>query len=257
MRRLELLFTFSAIALIAYLLILFVAMSFYLDLDKLLDMTRERRFQMAAINSAVAAAWAAIISMAISIPIGYGMSRKIIPGGSLVSFLGLALLSIPPVGVGIMLVALFAGPFKPIDETFKVLYTLKAVVLAQFTVEIPIIIMFTKEIFDYVNPASEEMLMTMGASRIRAFLEATLPAATPGLLAVFIIAYMRALGEFGATVVVSGQIPEETETLPVLMFALLEKGLEYSVGVLAILVALGATSTIAYMVLKTRQAGER
>ncbi|MEM1873839.1 MAG: ABC transporter permease subunit [Acidilobaceae archaeon] len=254
MRRFELLLIFAAVVFLFYMVALFVALGLHMDVEKFISMTKERRFQVAAVNSAVAAAWAAIISMLIAVPIGYGMSRGLIAGGSLINIVGVTLLSIPPVGVGIMIVALFAGPLKPLDETVKVLYTLKAVVLAQFTVEIPIIMMFAKEVFDYVDRAPEETLMTLGASRLKAFLEATLPPAAPGLLAVFIIAYMRALGEFGATVVVSGQIPEETETLPVLMFAVMERGLEYSVGVLAILIVLGLVSTIAFMALRSKQA---
>lgn len=257
MRRFELLIFFAALSLVLYLSALFLSLSAYLDLKALANMLSDRRFQIAAVNSAFAAAWASVISMAIAVPVGFGMSRGLIPGGRLVSFLGLALLSIPPIGVGIMIIALLAGPLKPIDRSFEVLYTMKAVILAQFTVEIPIIVMFAKEVFDYVSVAPEEALMTMGASRFRAFREATLPAAAPGLLAVFIIAYMRALGEFGATVVVSGQIPEETETLPVLMFAILEKGLELSVAVLSILVAVGLISTAAYFLLRGLSPGRR
>lgn len=257
MRRFEFLLVASAVIFIAYLIILLLALGVHLDLEKILEMMGDRRFQVAAVNSAFAAAWAALLSMMVAIPLGYGMSRGLIPGGSLISFIGLALLSIPPIGVGIMIVALLAGPLKPLDDSIKILYTIKAVIIAQFTVEIPIIIMFVKEVFDYISPAPEETLMTLGASRFKAFREATLPPATPGLLAVFIIAYMRALGEFGATVVVSGQIPEETETLPVLMFALLERGLEYSVGVLVILVALGLVSTAIYMILRGKFTGRR
>lgn len=257
MRRFELLLIFAAAVFTLYLVSLILALSVHLDLGKLVEMMEDRRFQIAAVNSAVAAAWAAVISMIVAVPLGYGMSRRLIPGGSVISFLGLVLLSMPPVGIGIMLVALIAGPLKPLDESVKILYTLKAVVIAQFTVEIPIIIMFAKEVFDYINPSPEETLMTLGATRFKAFLEATLPPAVPGLLAVFIVAYMRALGEFGATVVVSGQIPEETETLPILMFALLEKGLEYSVNVLTLLVALGLVSTLAYMVLRSRAVSRR
>lgn len=256
MRRFELLLLFAALSLIVYLLALLLSLSAYLSYDVLSSIVAERRFQIAAVNSAFAAAWASVISMLVAVPVGYGMSRGLIPGGRVVSFLGLTLLSIPPIGVGIMLIALLAGPLKSIDRSFEVLYTMKAVILAQFTVEIPIIIMFAKEVFDYVNPSPEEAIMTMGASRFRAFREATLPTAAPGLLAVFIIAYMRALGEFGATVVVSGQIPEETETLPILMFAILEKGLELSVAVLSILVALGLISTAAYFLLRGLSPGK-
>ncbi len=183
------------------------------------------RFVSALITSLYISFLASLISIIIAVPIGYAVSREIIPGNKIIESIGLLLLSSPPVGIGIMILIFLETTLlgKRLDEIAGFVYSWKGIVLAQLTVIFPIVLKFVKEIFDYVDVRLEQHLMTLGATPLKAFVYSTLPIALPGIIASWIIGWLRSLGEFGATVVISGNIPYHTETLPVFMYNLLSR----------------------------------
>ncbi|MEN2999744.1 MAG: ABC transporter permease subunit [Acidilobaceae archaeon] len=242
----------AAIMLIYVSLLLF-SLAVNVSSEDLLSMLSSTRFRSALFVSALAALFASLLSMTVSVPLGYMLSRGLIPGKLLVDSASLVLLALPPISIGILLLAtLSLDPLKGLERGIGILYNLPGIVLAQFTVEIPVVLRLTREVFDYVERETEEIFMTMGATRLRTFLDAVLPAALPGLLATFIVAYFRAFGEFGATLIVSGQIPYRTETLPILMLKEFEGSLGRGLSIVLVTVAVTLAAVTIVMYLRER-----
>jgi len=106
----------------------------------------------------------------------------------------------------------------------EVIFTWRAVVLALAVMSFPLLVRTLRAAIEEVNPALEQMARTLGASPWRVFFTVTLPLAKRGLLAGTLLAFARALGEFGATIMVAGNIPGQTTTLAVSIYQSVELG---------------------------------
>ena len=100
------------------------------------------------------------------------------------------------------------------------MFTWKAVVLAMAIMGLPLLVRTARAGFEQVNARYESVAATLGASPVRVFLTISLPLAWPSVLAGAVLAFARALGEFGATIIVAGSIPGATRTLAVAIYAL-------------------------------------
>ena len=139
-------------------------------------------------------------------------------GKSLVETLVALPLVIPPVATGLILLKLLGrrgvlGSF--IEKTFgvEIVFTWRAVVIAIGVMSFPLLVRTSRVAFEGVNPRLEEIARTLGAGEARIFLTVTLPLAARGIIAGTILAFARALGEFGATIMVAGNIPGKTSTI--------------------------------------------
>jgi molybdate transport system permease protein len=101
-------------------------------------------------------------------------------------------------------------------------FTWKAVVIAMAVMSLPIVVMTARAGFEQLNPRFEQMASTLGAGPLRIFLTVSLPLAARSIVAAALLGFARALGEFGATIMVAGGIPGETETLSVAIYRLTE-----------------------------------
>jgi molybdate transport system permease protein len=101
----------------------------------------------------------------------------------------------------------------------EVVFTWHAVVLALGAMSFPLLVLFARAAIEDVNPALEQMARTLGAGEWRVWWTVTLPLARRGVLAGVLLAFARALGEFGATIMVAGNIPGRTTTLPVAIYS--------------------------------------
>ncbi|BET65124.1 molybdate ABC transporter permease subunit [Opitutales bacterium ASA1] len=152
------------------------------------------------------------------VALGWLLARRAWPGKVLVETLVALPLVIPPVATGLILLKLF-GRRGPLGRFFEevlgveIVFTWKAVVLASAVMAFPMLVRAARVAFEEVNPRLEETARTLGASAWDAFWSVTLPSARRGLLAGCVLAFARALGEFGATVMLAGMIPGETITL--------------------------------------------
>jgi molybdate transport system permease protein len=99
-----------------------------------------------------------------------------------------------------------------------VVATWKGAALASAVVALPVFVRVARSAIDGVDPALEQMAAILGAGRLRVALSITLPLARRGLLAATTLAFARALGEFGATVLVAGSVAGQTQTLPLAIF---------------------------------------
>lgn len=137
-------------------------------------------------------------------------------------------LVLPPTVVGYLLLLLL-GRTSPLgrelqDLGFNVLFTWPATVIAATVVAFPLMYLSARGAFEQVNSSYLQAARTLGAHEWTVFWKVTLPLAWPGVLAGAILAFSRALGEFGATLMIAGNIPGRTQTLPIAIFFAAEGG---------------------------------
>lgn len=152
------------------------------------------------------------------VALGWLLARRRWPGKTLVETLVALPLVIPPVATGLILLKLFGrrGPLGLLVQNVfgvEIIFTWKAVVLATAVMSLPLLVRSVRVAFEEVPVRLEGVARTLGAGPWRTFFMISLPLARRGLLAGCVLAFARALGEFGATVMIAGMIPGETITL--------------------------------------------
>jgi molybdate transport system permease protein len=137
-------------------------------------------------------------------------------------------LVLPPTVVGFLLLLLFGrrGPIGSLLESLGagVVFSWPATVIAAATVAFPLMYLSARAALEQVDPHLAEAARTLGANEWRIFREILIPLAWPGLLAGIILTFARALGEFGATLMIAGDIPGRTETIPLAIYFAVESG---------------------------------
>jgi molybdate transport system permease protein len=174
---------------------------------------------------------AALATLAILPPglaIAWALARKKWRGKSLVETLVALPLVMPPVATGLLLLVLF-GRRGAIGSWLHaigidVVFTWRAVVLAMMVMSFPLLVRAARTAFEEVNPRFEDLARTLGASEARVFATITLPLAARGIAAGLLLSFARALGEFGATILVAGNIPGRTSTISVSIYNLVQLG---------------------------------
>jgi len=150
-------------------------------------------------------------------------------GKSLVETLVALPLVMPPVATGLILLKVVGrrGPIGSfLHETFgfDVVFTWRAVVLAMAVMAFPLLVRSARIAFEGVPHRLEQIARTLGARERRVFFTITLPLAARGILGGTLLAFARALGEFGATILVAGNIPGRTSTLSLAIYQLVQLG---------------------------------
>lgn len=178
-----------------------------------------------ALSLAVAIA-SALLGMPPAIALGWVLARRTFRGKTLVSALVLGPLVLPPVVTGLLLLRLLGrrGALGPILESIgvSVPFTTLGAVIAALVVGLPLYVIAARSAFEGVDPRLEEVAASLGASPMRVLLRVTVPLAWPGLLAGAVLAFARALGEFGATAVLAGDVPGQTRTIALAVYAALQ-----------------------------------
>lgn len=176
--------------------------------------------------------------------LGWLLARRRWPGKSAVETLVALPLVIPPVATGLILLKLF-GRRAPVGRFFEqtlgleIVFTWKAVVLATAVMSFPLFVRAARVAFEEVDHRLEDAARTLGASPRDVFFSVTLPLARRGLLAGLVLAFARALGEFGATVMIAGMIPGKTITLALGIYQHVQLGEDASaLGLLAVSITL-------------------
>jgi molybdate transport system permease protein len=180
----------------------------------------------------------------------YALARYRGPGKGLVETVLSLPLVLPPTAVGIVLLELLARR-RPLGAWLaahgvEVVFTWKAVVLAAAVMSFPLLVRSARTAFEEVDPRLVGMARTLGSGPAAAFLRVTLPLAWRGVLAGVVLAFSRALGEFGATILVAGSIPGKTETLALAIFRANQTGHDDKALALA-----GVTAALAFAALWT------
>jgi len=179
--------------------------------------------------------WVAAVSLlVIAVPaicLGWLLARREFVGKTVLSTALMTPLVLPPVVVGFLLLELLGrnGPFAGLFDALgiQLAFTRWGAVVAAAVVGLPLLVLMSRLAIESVDRHYDEVAQTLGLSPFRAFLRVSLPMAAPGLLAGGVLAFARALGEFGATVVLATDVPGQTRTLAMAIFALYEQpGLE-------------------------------
>jgi molybdate transport system permease protein len=177
--------------------------------------------------------WMAVLSTLLILPAGlwiaWCLARLRWRGKAMVETLLTLPLVLPPVVTGLVLLKLF-GRRGPIGHCLHqwldidVVFTWRAVLIALAVMSLPLFVRAARTAFEDVNPALEQIGRTLGASEWRVFFTITLPLARRGVIAGALLAFARALGEFGATIMVAGNIPGQTTTLSVAIYQSVQLG---------------------------------
>jgi molybdate transport system permease protein len=195
--------------------------------------------------------WAALATGIVMVPgtlVAWVLARRDFAGKRIVSTLFSLPLVLPPTAVGYLLLRLFATDGllgrDTIGIDLDVILTWKAVVIACAVMATPLVVRTARVSFEAVDPRYEEMARTLGHGRVATFLRFTLPLASRGLLAALILGFTRAVGEFGATIILAGNIPGRTQTLATAIFSAQQAGRESEANVLLVIALLAGFAAV-------------
>jgi molybdate transport system permease protein len=169
---------------------------------------------------------ATAITFVVGLAAAVWRERYISPAMALVDGIFLLPLVLPPTVVGFLLLLLFGrnGPLGKLLLQFgaTIVFSWPATVIAAAVVAFPLMYLTSRAALEQVQPELLQAARTLGASEWRVFREIALPLAWPGVLAGTILSFARALGEFGATLMIAGNIPGRTETIPIAIYFAVE-----------------------------------
>ena len=164
-------------------------------------------------------ALATLLILVLGVGLAWPLARHRLRGQTVVETIVLLPLVLPPSVVGYYLL-LALGRGSPLVEWFdiRLLFTWPAAVLASAVVGLPLMVQAARAAIASVDPALENAARTLGSSEFEVFWRVTLPLARRGILAGLVLGATRALGEFGATLMIAGNIPGRTQTLPLAIY---------------------------------------
>lgn len=179
----------------------------------------------------------------------YIMRMVQIPGKAALESLFTLPLVLPPVVIGFLLL-LLVGKQGPIGILLKnyfdiqIIFTQSAAVLAGIVVSFPLMYQSTKAAFEQIDKNLEDAARTLGASEWRVFWTVTIPLSWPGLVSGLVLSFSRTLGEFGATIMIAGNIPGKTQTIPLAIYFATESNDLTTAGIYVIIISLITFSII-------------
>ena len=191
-----------------------------------------------------------LASTLLILPFGIAMAwlfaRKEWPLKSVLETIVLLPLVMPPVSTGLILLKIFGrrSPFGQwlYDRGVEIVFNWKGVLIAMAVMSFPLLVRSVRTSFSEVNPRFEQIAATLGASSLRIFFVITIPLAYKGIIAGALLAFSRALGEFGATILLAGNIPGKTQTLSLAIYSFVQLGKDSAAYTL-----LGITVALAFL----------
>lgn len=183
---------------------------------------------------------ATIFSFLFGVSLAYLLNKKNIPGKNFWETLLTLPMILPPSVTGYFLLILL-GKRGPIGSTLlelfdvKIIFTWYAAVIATCVVSLPLMYQNAKAAFISVDPVYEKAARTLGSSEWKVFRTITFPLAWPGVISGIVLSFCRAVGEFGATLMVAGNIPGKTQTVPTAIYYAVENGDNAEANVLVLI----------------------
>ncbi|HEY7364900.1 MAG TPA: molybdate ABC transporter permease subunit [Methylomirabilota bacterium] len=172
---------------------------------------------------------ATLLNAVLGIPLAYLLARRVFPGKTLVDLLVTLPLVLPPTVTGYYLIVLLGrrgwlgAPLYDVTG-WTVAFTWYAAVIAATVMALPLLVRTARAAIESVDRDLEKAAYTLGRPEWRTALEVTLPLAARGILAGLVLAFARALGEFGATLMLAGNIPGRTQTVPLAIYTAVQTG---------------------------------
>jgi len=189
-----------------------------------------------------------IMVAALGLPLSRFMARHDFYGKDVLeAFITLPLV-LPPsvIGYGLLVLIGKNGVIGKYLDTLGInlIFTWYAIIMAAAVVAFPLFYQTAKAAFNSVDPNYEKAARTLGANELRVFFTITLPLAWPGVTAGLVLAFARALGEFGATLMVAGNIPGQTQTIPVAIYYAVDRGDDVTARTLVLIITLFSFAVI-------------
>ncbi|MFM8857250.1 MAG: ABC transporter permease [Actinomycetota bacterium] len=212
---------------VLFFLLPFAGLMVRVPWSSLIDITFDPEVRRALWLSLRTSTLAAIVSALLGIPLAWVLARTRIPGRSVIRALVTLSMVLPPVVGGVVLLFSFGrrGLFgQYLDDWFGVRlpFTTAGVVIAQIFVAMPFLVLTVESAFRQLDPRFEDAARTLGASPWFTMRHVSLPAVRSALVAGFVLAWARALGEFGATITFAGNLAGTTRTMPLATYLALE-----------------------------------
>jgi molybdate transport system permease protein len=189
-------------------------------------------FSLEPLHVTLFSLYVGLASTLLILPVGIGLAwllaRKEWPLKSVIETVVLLPLVMPPVSTGLILLKIF-GRRSPLGQWLyergvEIVFNWKGVLIAMSVMSFPLLVRSVRTSFAEVNPRLEQIASTLGASPPRIFFVITIPLAYKGIVAGALLAFSRALGEFGATILLAGNIPGRTQTLSLAIFNFVQTG---------------------------------
>ncbi|MEJ5207859.1 molybdate ABC transporter permease subunit [Denitratimonas sp. CY0512] len=203
------------------------------------------------------AGWATAINLVLGVAFGALLARRRFPGRELLDTVFTLPLVLPPTVLGYYLLVLVGrnGPLGAwLQDSFGInlVFTWQAAVIAAAVASFPLVFKPARAAFEGVDRQLEQAARTLGVSEVALFFRVSLPLAWRGILAGLLLAFARAMGEFGATIMVAGSIPGQTQTLSIAIYEAVQAGND---GRANLLVLVSSLVCIAVLLLAARLAG--
>ena len=180
----------------------------------------------AIVISLIVGVCATLLAVIPAVYFAWILARKKFPGRSLINILIFFPMFSPPVVTGYLLLKIFGRNsfFGNILETFGITipFSILGAIMASAVVGFPLLVMFIRSTFAGIDPQLEKYALTAGYTPFQAFMKVTLPLSYPGIIAGAVVCLARSLGEFGATIVLAGNMEGQTRTIPMAIYSLLD-----------------------------------
>ena len=175
------------------------------------------------------AGWATAINLLLGVGVGYALARRRFPGRDLVDAALTLPMVMPPTVLGYYLLVVIGsqgvvGAWLLEQFGIRLIFTWQAAVIAATIVSFPLVFKAARAAFETVDPQLEDAARTLGIRELAVFFRVSLPLAWRGILAGLLLAFARALGEFGATLMVAGSIAGKTQTLSIAVYEAVQAG---------------------------------
>ncbi|MEM1619378.1 MAG: ABC transporter permease subunit [Fervidicoccaceae archaeon] len=210
--------------------------------DILRELSSARSLRALVLSASTATASLAA-SLLIALPTAYALSKKNFPGRGVLLELSKLPAVMPPIALGLSLLLFLkrTSVGAALDSLVGLTFEVPGIVLAQMAVVLPVMVSYLKDVFDAVDDRHILMARSLGLSEFEALVKVAIPMRWRGILGASSLAWVRAAGEFGATLMVAGATPHKTETLPISLYLAIARGdLAHAAASALVLAALGA-----------------
>ena len=189
------------------------------------------------------AGWATGINLVLGVGVGYALSRWRFPGRDVLDAVLTLPMVMPPTVLGYYLLVVIGsqgvvGAWLLQNFGIRLIFTWQAAVIAATIVAFPLVFKAARAAFENVDPQCEDAARTLGLGEWGLFLRVSLPLAWRGILAGLLLAFARALGEFGATLMVAGSIAGQTQTLSIAVYEAVQAGQDDTANFLVMVTSL-------------------
>lgn len=189
------------------------------------------------------AGWATLLNAVLGIGAAFAFARLRFPGRDLLDSILTLPMVLPPTVLGYYLLVLIGrngpiGAFLQQHFGITLIFSFTGAVIAATVVAFPLVMKSARAAFESIDPQFEKAARVLGLSPLAVFFRVTLPLASRGIVAGLLLAFARALGEFGATLMVAGSIPGRTQTLSIAVYEAVQAGDDATAHLLVVIVSL-------------------